>query len=155
MDITSFAFHEWTTITTISLSVIAIIISIWSSRQTAKQTHKQIESIKDLSRIQIESTIISLETELFNTEFDQQDTDQCGVLLQNQLLPEQKPDDELFLIQQELNKIRQNPIKNERTLKDLEIKFKKLTIETNYLNNWRLKIIDCQFRLLHAKMALK
>ena len=134
MDITSFAFHEWTTITTISLSVIAIIISIWSSRQTAKQTHKQIESIKDLSRIQIESTIISLETELFNTE----DTD-----------------DELFLIQQELNKIRQNPIKNERTLKDLEIKFKKLTIETNYLNNWRLKIIDYQFRLLHAKMALK
>ena len=138
MDITSFAFHEWTTITTILLSVIAIIISIWSSRQTAKQTHKQIESIKDLSRIQIESTIISLETELFNTEFDQQDTD-----------------DELFLIQQELNKIRQNPIKNERTLKDLEIKFKKLTIETNYLNNWRLKIIDYQFRLLHAKMASK
>ncbi len=46
------------------LSITAIWIAITSSRKTAKDTTKQIESIKQLSRIQIETSIKQLDTEI-------------------------------------------------------------------------------------------
>lgn len=36
------AFDEWSSVTTILLSVAAIIIAIWSSRCTSKAAEKQI-----------------------------------------------------------------------------------------------------------------
>ena len=57
-------FDEWSTITTIILSVVAIIIAIWSSRSTSKAAEKQIREIKNLSALQIETSIKQLEVEI-------------------------------------------------------------------------------------------
>ena len=57
-------FNEWCTITTIILSVVAIIIAIWSSRSTSKSAEKQIREIKNLSALQIDTSIKQLEVEI-------------------------------------------------------------------------------------------
>lgn len=60
----SWEFTEWSTVTTILLSVVAIIIAIWSSRSTSKVAEKQIQEIKQLSALQIDTTIKQLEVEI-------------------------------------------------------------------------------------------
>ena len=57
-------FNEWCTITTIFLSVVAIIIAIWSSRSTSKAAEKQICEIKNLSALQVDVTIKQIEAEI-------------------------------------------------------------------------------------------
>ena len=60
----SWGFIEWSTVTTILLSLVAIIIAIWSSRSTSKAAEKQIREIKQLSALQIDTTIKLLEVEI-------------------------------------------------------------------------------------------
>lgn len=60
----SWGFTEWSSISTILLSVIAIIIAICSSRSTSKASEKQICEIKQLSSLQIDTTIKLLEVEI-------------------------------------------------------------------------------------------
>ena len=57
-------FAEWPTITTILLSVVAIGIAIWSSNSTSKAAERQIREIKQLSALQIDTTIKLLEVEI-------------------------------------------------------------------------------------------
>ena len=57
-------FNEWCTITTIILSVVAIIIAIWSSHSTSKDANRQIREIKNLSALQIDTSIKQLEVEI-------------------------------------------------------------------------------------------
>ena len=46
-------FDEWTTIATIFLSVVAIVIAIWSSHSTSKAAEKQIGKMeKQISEMQ-------------------------------------------------------------------------------------------------------
>lgn len=68
-------FEEWSTITTIFLSVVAIVIAIWSSRSTSKaadkqigEMQKQICEIKNLSALQIDTTIKLVEVEIQKTK---------------------------------------------------------------------------------------
>ena len=74
-------FDEWTTIATIILSVVAIGIAIWSSRSTSKDAERQISEmekqiremekqiceIKNLSALQIDTTIKLVEVEIQKT----------------------------------------------------------------------------------------
>lgn len=60
----SWGFNEWCTITTIFLSVVAIVIAIWSSWSTSKAAEKQIREIKNLSALQIETSIKQIEAEI-------------------------------------------------------------------------------------------
>ena len=74
-------FDEWTTIATIFLSVVAIGIAIYSSRSTSKaaerqigemekqisEMQKQICEIKNLSALQIDTTIKLVEVEIQKT----------------------------------------------------------------------------------------
>lgn len=60
----SFTFNEWSTVATIFLSIVAIVIAIWSSRSTSKAAEKQICEIKNLSALQIDVTIKQLEAEI-------------------------------------------------------------------------------------------
>ena len=64
MFIENWGFNEWCTITTIILSVVAIVIAIMSSRSTSKDAEKQIREIKKLSALQVETSIKQLEVEI-------------------------------------------------------------------------------------------
>lgn len=57
-------FDEWCTITTIFLSVVAIVIAIWSSHSTSKDANRQIREIKNLSALQIDTSIKQIEAEI-------------------------------------------------------------------------------------------
>lgn len=56
--------NENSSLLSLLLSVIAILIAIYSSRQTSKDVTRQIESIKQLSKLQIETTIKQVEIEI-------------------------------------------------------------------------------------------
>lgn len=60
----------WGVIATILLSVVAIGVAIWSSRETSSLARKQIESVKELSQLQTEMTLLLAEQELFRAEID-------------------------------------------------------------------------------------
>ena len=64
MFVEYWGFTEWSTVATILLSVVAIVIAIWSSHSTSKAAEKQISEIKQLSVLQIDTTIKLLEVEI-------------------------------------------------------------------------------------------
>ena len=64
MFVEYWGFTEWSTVATILLSVVAIVIAIWSSHSTSKAAEKQIREIKQLSALQIDTTIKQLEVEI-------------------------------------------------------------------------------------------
>ena len=60
----TFLTEHWEPLASLSLSIVAIIIAIWSSRQTSKDAARQIASIKELSKIQIETTVKHIDLEI-------------------------------------------------------------------------------------------
>lgn len=60
----TFLTEHWEPLASLSLSIVAIIIAIWSSRQTSKDAARQIASIKELSKIQIETTVKQIDLEI-------------------------------------------------------------------------------------------
>ena len=60
----TFLTEHWEPMTSLLLSIVAIIIAIWSSHQTSKDAARQIASIKELSRIQIDSTVKQIDLEI-------------------------------------------------------------------------------------------
>ena len=64
MFVEYWGFTEWSTVATILLSGVAIVIAIWSSHSTSKAAEKQISEIKQLSVLQIDTTIKLLEVEI-------------------------------------------------------------------------------------------
>ena len=137
MQFTDLTFSQWSTIASIFSPVIAILIAICSSRQTSKQTQKQIDSIKDLARLQIEASLIPLEIELFNTEFDEYDAK-----------------GELLRIHNKLETLRQNPNENKEQLEELKSEFEKLATDMQSFQNWKIQLINMEFRLERAKISL-
>ena len=59
----------FTWVGSIILPVIAIVIAICSSRQTSKDATRQIESVKRLAEIQIETTLRQIEVEIQKNRF--------------------------------------------------------------------------------------
>lgn len=57
-------FDKVVTIVTLLFSAVSIAIAIYSSRQTSKDATRQIDSIKELSKLQLDITIKQLEFEL-------------------------------------------------------------------------------------------
>ncbi len=56
--------NEYSSLLSLLFSIIAILIAIYSSRQTSKDATRQIESIKQLSKMQLEMTIKQVEIEM-------------------------------------------------------------------------------------------
>ena len=55
------SFVQWATILS---PIIAFLLAWWTVRSSAKDTAKQIESIKELSRLQMDATIKQVELEI-------------------------------------------------------------------------------------------
>lgn len=59
-----FLISNWNALSSLLLSVVTIVIAIWSARQTSKDATRQIASIKELSRVQIDASIRQVEMEI-------------------------------------------------------------------------------------------
>lgn len=55
---------QWATILS---PIIAVLLALWASRYSARDTSKQIESVKELAKIQIKTTQLQLKKELLLT----------------------------------------------------------------------------------------
>lgn len=55
------SFVQWATILS---PIIAVLLAWWTVRNSAKDTTRQIESIKELSRLQMDATIKQVELEI-------------------------------------------------------------------------------------------
>ena len=62
--IIDFLTKHWEGLASILLSVVSIGIAICSARSTSKDASRQIESVKELSSLQIDTTIKLLEVEI-------------------------------------------------------------------------------------------
>ncbi len=60
----SFIAEHWEALASLLLSVVAIGIAIYSSRKTSIEATRQIKSLKQLAKLQIETTIKQVEIEV-------------------------------------------------------------------------------------------
>lgn len=56
--------NEYSSLLSLLFSIIAVVIAIYSSKQTSQDATRQIESIKQLSKMQLETTIKQVEIEM-------------------------------------------------------------------------------------------
>ena len=68
--------EHWEALSSLLLSVVAIFIAIWSSRNTSKEATRQIEGIKELAKLQIEALSIGLDMEMKRYQVQAQKADE-------------------------------------------------------------------------------
>ena len=72
----TFFYEHWEALSSLLLSVVAIFIAIWSSRNTSKEATRQIEGIKELAKLQIEALSIELDMEMKRYQVQAQKSDE-------------------------------------------------------------------------------
>ena len=125
-------FNEWCTITTIILSVVAIIIAIWSSHSTSKDANRQIREIKNLSALQVKISMMELELERIKTG-----------LKENEKLAELKAFE-----------ARNVCITSPEQSLELKAKHESIKKEINNLHDWGLRVfkVESELKFLQDKM---
>ena len=132
------AIVQWTTILS---PIIAVIIAVWASRKSAKDTAKQIaaieestkkqmESMKRLSLLQLSAAYDALEMSLYEYSLGKE----------NDNLELRALSDELHQMQEQENI---DPMEMNRLKKKMEI----LSKNVGYKGNFELKIMMEQFRI--------
>ena len=137
MDFSNWTFNEFATIATVSLSLIAIVIAIMTARKTSKLSVRQIESIKNVAILQIETSLLKLDAELFNIKVN-----------------ENLNSNELENIDNELELLRTSDRDEEETIKKLENEFAQLRKDSKFLGDRKFKLLDMKFKLERSRLAL-
>ena len=64
----NFIIEHWEALSSLLLSIVAVGIAIYSSHKTSKDATRQIESIKQLAKLQIETTKRQVEVEIVKNQ---------------------------------------------------------------------------------------
>lgn len=137
MDFSNWTFNEFATIATVSLSLIAIIIAIMTARKTSQLSVRQIESIKEVAILQIETSLLKLDAELFNIKVN-----------------ENLNNNELEKIDNELKLLRTSDRDEEESIKKLENEFAQLRKDSKFLGDRKFQLLDMKFKLERSRLAL-
>lgn len=131
-------FDQYATIATIVLSLLAIIIAIWSSHQTSKQTTKQIDCLRQIALLQIDTELLQLEVEIFNAQIEE-----IGAK------------DEIALLRSEIEEMRKNPNLSEKQVSEFNKKIGLLSRNANMQRIWWLRLFNTQANLIFKSRRLK
>ncbi len=131
-------FDQYATFATIGLSIIAIIIAIWSSRQTSRQTAKQIDCLRQITLLQIDTELLQLEVEIFNAQIEEIGTK-----------------DEIALLRSEIEEMRKNPDLSEKQISEFNKKIELLSRNANMQRVWWFKLFNTQANLIFKSQRLK
>lgn len=131
-------FDQYATFATIGLSIIAIIIAIWSSRQTSKQTARQIDCLRQIALLQIDAELLQLEVEIFSTQIEEIGTK-----------------DEIASLIAEIEEMRKNPNLNEKQISEFNKKIGLLSRNANMQRAWWFKLFNTQANLIFKSQRLK
>lgn len=131
-------FEQYATFATIGLSIIAIIIAIWSSRQTSRQTMKQIDCLRQIALLQIDMELLQLEVEIFNAQIEE-----IGAK------------DEIALLRSEIEEMRKNPNLSEKQVSEFNKKIGLLSRNADMQRSWWFKLFNTQANLIFKSQRLK
>ena len=126
---------------TILSPIIAVVLAWWTSRSSARSlqesTQKEIQSLKELAAIQIETTILEMEYEFFKAETMMKDYH-----------------DEIEELQMELQKLNLNPSTTKLDRMEFMQKIEKLQKSSNWQKSWWMKLFHAQAQLSFTKSRI-
>lgn len=122
--------NQWLVITPIFLSVVSVIIAIWSSRSTARMMRKQINAIKDVALLQIGATECNLRLEGVKVAIDEYNSRKKMTEIQN-----------------ELAILRKDSAKNIKSIQHLTDESKKLKDNITHLHSLQMQITTMNLNL--------
>ena len=126
---------------TILSPIIAVLLAWWTSRSSAKalkeSTKKEIQGMKELAAIQIDTTILEMEYEFFKAETSMKEYR-----------------DEIEELQLELQRLNLNPRTTELDKMEFMQKIEKLQKDSQWQKGWWLKLFHAQAQLSFAKSRI-
>lgn len=123
---------------TIASPIIAVLIAVWVSHKSAKDTKKQINGLKNLCIMQISNTIDMLEMELYKYS-----------------LGKEEDKSELSALYNEMNLLRQDQTPDPKEMARLQHEIEKMGYNVKYKDTFTMKIIMRQFALMEAIENIK
>lgn len=149
----TFICEHWEALSSLFLSVVAISIAIWSSRNTSREATRQIESIKELSRQTIENTTKEIESvkELARLQIEAQSIE-LDMEIKRYLVQVQKVDEE----RKKMSDIQQNTYSTQfRELMMQDFEAERPLRELRYLSSYIQELREISKRLEQLKNYLK
>ncbi len=126
---------QWATILS---PIIAVIIAIWTYRDSRKTSQKQMEALKIMCRQQINVQITMLEIELQKLAMEQ-----C------------EDKDEIYLLSKEISNLSQKRNAKKADIESLQAKINSLSKQVGFKGNRQWQIINTQFTLLKQSEGIK
>ena len=126
---------QWATILS---PVIAVIIAIWTYRDSKESTRKQVMAMRIVCRQQINVQLTMLEIEL-----------------QKNALERCEDNNEIILLSREISNLSQNDTANKADIESLRTKMNNLSKQVGLKGNWQWQIVNTQFSLLRQSNELK
>lgn len=126
---------EWATILS---PIIAVLIALWVSHKSAKDTAKQVRAIRDLCILQNSTTLDMLEMELYKYS-----------------LGKENDNAELRALMEEMSQLKQEWNPDPKELKRIQNKIEQLSMNASIKNTFEYKIFMRQFELMRANDNLR
>ncbi len=137
---------QWATILS---PIIAVVIAVWASRKSAKDTAKQIAAVEESTRKQVESIKRSCLLQLSAAY------DALEMSLYEYSLGKENDNLELRSLSDELNQLQQQQDIDPMEISRLQQKMVILSKNVKYKGNFELKIMMEQFRIMQEMERFK
>lgn len=124
-------------IATVSLFV-SVGIAIYTSRSSAKDTKRQVDSMKQICLLQLDSTYDMLEMELYKYSLNAKNDEA-----------------EIKVLRAELDSLRNSWNSNPKKMEEIRLKIEKMGRSAEYQNNFSVKIMMRQFQIVNTINAIR
>ena len=126
---------DWATILS---PIIAVLIALWVSRKSAKDTAKQVRAIRELCILQNSTALDMLEMELYKYS-----------------LGKENDNAELRALRAEISQLRQEKNTDAKELKRIQNKIEQLSMNATIKQSFEYRIVFRQFELMRGNDNLR
>lgn len=116
---------------TIASPIVAVILAWLTSFFSSRGTKKQLEGLKDIALLQLQTTILMIDIEADKA-----------------LMNKTEQDDEISKLYHKMHIMRSNENTPEQALNEIELEIEKLSKSSVYQKSMFLKLVENQFRFM-------